>query len=82
MSFEEDLRDFRNQLDDFVFFHLGSDAVVETRAFEAALEVSIEHPRVRSFRFRIGESEMARLSSDPRSFEEFMLDHLTANRLA
>ncbi len=75
-----DLDRFRELLDGFVFFHLGSDARVEVGESEAGLTVSFEHPRVHAFHWRLRDEEAAGLAADPRRFEDAMLEQLTTHR--
>ncbi len=75
-----DLQQFRQLLDNFVFFHLGADARVDLQAAGDEVVIAIEHGRVRPFQWRLRGSEVARLVADPSSFEDAMLDQLTIHR--
>ena len=77
-----EIDEFRSRLDLFCFFHLGSDAeiVVETR--EEGVRVVIAHRRVTRFEFLVSWAELPALLSAPLQFEEFMLKHLTRNRIS
>ena len=71
---------FIHQLDQFVFFHLGSDCQVDINDKEDGLSVTLEHARVRPLSFRLSWPEAARLASDASAFEAFMLDYLSRFR--
>ena len=73
---------FREMLDAFVFFHLGSDAQIRVEVFEGGLRVGLEHSRVRPIGFTVGEAELAAMNRDSAVFEEFMLEHLVKRRRA
>ncbi len=74
------LQQFRKRLSDFIFFHLGSDARWEIQPSPQGASVSIEHPRVRPFRFELSLAELEQLAGDPGRFEVAMLDQLTQHR--
>ena len=67
-------------LDAFVFFHLGSNAGVGVEETSGGLSVRLEHRRIQSFQFSLSELEIDSFAHDPESFEEFLLDHLTTHR--
>lgn len=77
---EESNRLFIERFNSFVFFHLGSDAVVGTRELPDGIEVEVEHSRVQPFRFELTKARMAKLLNDPDQFEEFFLGFLTTYR--
>ncbi len=74
------LDDFRRHLDLFVFFHLGSDALVRLEELDGGLRVEIEHSRVRPFSFELNAQQVSDFSRNPALLEEFMLDQLTQHR--
>lgn len=71
---------FRQKLDQFVFFHLGSDARVEFREGPQELEIAIDHPRVHPFRFSLSPEQVRELLEEPSRLEDFLLDQLTLHR--
>lgn len=79
-EFRQAFAEFKEQLDFFVFFHLGSDAVVRCDRSPAGVEVSISHPRIEDFQFRLASEELAALVGDSDQLEEFLLGHLTRHR--
>lgn len=79
-EFQQAFKEFKEQLDFFVFFHLGSDASVSCDQGPAGVEVSISHSRVEDFRFLLSAQELAALVGDSDQLEEFLLGHLTRHR--
>jgi hypothetical protein len=73
-------RRLQAELNLFVQFHLGFDANVVYAFSDKGMQVSIEHPRVQAFSFRLDLQEMRGLVDDPDLFEEFLLTHLTDHR--
>jgi len=73
-------RRFIEKFNSFVFFHLGSDAVVGIGELHDGMEVEVEHSRVQPFRFTLSKSEIEKLIKDPDQFEEFFLSFLTTYR--
>lgn len=71
---------FLDLLQQFVFFHLGSDVLLQIESSDGGLEVFIEHERIRPFKMRFSSKEIASFTADPMFFEERMLEHLTQNR--
>ncbi len=71
---------FLDLLQQFVFFHLGSDASLRIESSGDGLEVFIEHERIHPFEMRFPSKEIASFTADPIFFEERMLEHLTENR--
>lgn len=73
--------DLKQFLDNFVLFHLGTDAEVSfIREGDGSLHCSIRHARVRDIQFHISPGETERYSRDIPGFEEFLLDLLTTHR--
>lgn len=70
----------RRQLAAFVFFHLGSDARVEVRTRVDGLQVSLKHSRIHPCSFELSSSEVERLATNDRGFENFLLQRLTHYR--
>lgn len=71
---------FRERLSAFVFFHLGSDALVELEAVPGGLKVRLQHHRVEPFSFQLEAGQVERFTADAEAFEDFMLDLLTRYR--
>lgn len=79
-SLRRALASFREKLDSFVFFHLGSDAEIRIEEQGSVLEVSIAHRRVHRHSFTLDESLLTRLGESDDDFEEFMLEQLRRHR--
>lgn len=71
---------FCQQLDEFIFFHLGSDAKQEIHCKEEGLQLCLEHPRIHAVTMQLSRREMTRLVGDRSRFETFFLDLLTSHR--
>jgi hypothetical protein len=71
---------FREQLDRFVWFHLGFDAEVCIEDVAPEVQVSIRHARIETIAFRLDSDALRRMITDPEYFEEFMLTQLAAKR--
>ena len=71
--------EFREELDQFVFFHLGYDATLRIEREPRGIRVSVEHRRVRPFHFRASRDRVERLLESG-EFEDFMLDLLVRHR--
>ncbi|MCY3778122.1 MAG: hypothetical protein OXH11_19265 [Candidatus Aminicenantes bacterium] len=67
-------------MDNFVLFHLGSDARVEVGSGEGGLSVEISHLRVKSFRLELSWERVKDLAGDDELLEDFLLDQLTIHR--
>jgi hypothetical protein len=72
--------EFLELLQQFVFFHLGSDVSLRIESSSGGLEVSMKHERIRPFKMGFSSKEIASFTADPILFEERMLEHLTENR--
>ncbi len=75
-----DIDEFQNRLKAFVFFHLGSDAVVKVEEGPEHCRFRLAHPRIDAFEFLLAPGQMQILVRDEAQFEEFMLGHLTRHR--
>ncbi len=71
---------FLDHLQAFVFFHLGSDAVVRVETSDEGLDVFLEHNRIRPLRFSVNRVQLEEMQQNPLRLEDFLLDLLTANR--
>ena len=67
-------------MDNFVLFHLGSDARVEVISGDGGLSVEISHLRVKSFRLKLSWEQVQALGGDDERLEDFLLDQLTIHR--
>lgn len=74
------LESFREELDAFIFFHLGADARVAVTGGLKGIEISVEHQRVHDFSVRIGPQQLQRMSEDAGYFETILLDCLSKHR--
>ncbi len=74
------VQQFRENLESFVFFHLGSDAKLEIRDGAASLRVELEHKRIHDLEFEIDAARLRRLVAEPTLFEEMMLEYLVSHR--
>jgi len=74
------VRELRERLELFSFFHLGSDAEIRYQEDEGGLKVSISHRRVTPFEFTVPWAELEALAGAPDRFEALMLDYLTRYR--
>jgi hypothetical protein len=73
------LAEFRDQMDQFVFFHLGSDAQVRVDSGRDGIRVFVEHNRVHPFQFQATRDKIERLLKSE-EFEDFMLELLVRHR--
>ncbi len=73
-------REFREKLDLFCFFHLGSDAQVEVVQQEDSLRISVAHHRVESFQFAVSCPRLEEFLKAPARLEEFLLDEILSHR--
>jgi hypothetical protein len=74
------LQKFREELESFVFFHLGSDTDVEERSSETGLLVSVQHQRVHPFSFRLSYQQIAALINSPDGLEKFLMQKMSESR--
>ncbi len=74
------VQQFREKLESFVFFHLGSDAKLALQQEPDSLAVHLEHKRIRPLRFTIDSTRLATILAAPDLFEEMMLEYLVAYR--
>lgn len=70
----------REQLDAFLFFHLGADAEVAFREQPGALSISVQHRRVSPFEFTLDRHRLEDLLAKPDELERFLLHQLTLHR--
>ncbi len=75
-----DLERLREQLDFFVFFHLGADAEISLRACQGTLRIAIAHQRIRPLTLELTWERVGELAQSPEAFETYMLDRLTSHR--
>ena len=73
-------RKFLDELDNFVLFHLGSDARVEVDLGDSGLSAEISHLRVKSFRMELSWERVQALTGADERLEDFLLDQLTIHR--
>lgn len=73
-------QNFRQRVDLFVFFHLGSDASVAMREGAEGVRVHIQHRRVEPFDLSLSEDQIQHFLDHPREFEQFMVEHLNLHR--
>jgi len=71
---------FRERLELFSFFHLGSDARIDIQGGTEGLKIFVAHSRVSPFEFTLSWPEVEDLLGDPSRFEGLMLDCLTRYR--
>jgi len=71
---------FRQRLNAFVFFHLGSDAICKIEQDRLGVRVTLQHPRVHTFSFQLENDALVRMLSNSDEFEDFMLDKLARHR--
>ncbi|HUG43179.1 MAG TPA: hypothetical protein VMN76_02955 [Acidobacteriota bacterium] len=76
----EMLERFQKNLRAIVFFHLGSDAVIELVEDPEGIRVSLTHPRVRPFQMQLTAKQIEKLVTDPTLFEQAFLEQLTRHR--
>ncbi len=67
-------------MDNFVLFHLGSDARVEVDLGDCGLSIEISHLRVKSIRMEMSWEQVQALAGDGERLEDFLLDQLTIHR--
>ncbi len=65
---------------DFVFFHLGADAQVESREADLGLRFRIQHERVKPFDFELSWVQVEQMTTDPELLEDYLLDYLASYR--
>lgn len=70
----------RQDLDDFVFFHLGSDAQVAVTEGPAGIEIVVEHPRVHRFTAKVDTQQLRQIAEHPDHLETILLEYLSKNR--
>jgi hypothetical protein len=68
------------ELDAFVFFHLGSDAEIEIRQTRSGLSFSFRHQRINPFNFELSNHKIHSLIRNPEYLESLLLDQLNRNR--
>ncbi len=73
-------RIFLERVGDFVFFHLGADAKVETREEDAGLRLSIQHERIQPFDFELTWVQVKQMTTDPELLEDYLLEYLARYR--
>ncbi len=71
---------FEDELDAFVFFHLGADARVTITRGVSGVEIAIQHQRVHDFSAEIDSRQLQQMAEDPEYFETIMLDYLSKYR--
>lgn len=76
----ETLERFQKKLRAIVFFHLGSDAVVEIAEIPEGIRVSLEHPRIHPIQIQLSPTRIEELVADPALFEQAFLEQLTRHR--
>ena len=67
-------------LDDFVFFHLGADAGVESRENDQGMHFCIQHERVKTFDFDVTWEQIQEMTADPKVLEDYLLEYLARYR--
>ena len=77
---DRDIDQFQTRLNEFIFFHLGSDAVVGIEEGPGRSRFRLTHPRIDDFEFVLEPGQMRILVSDEARFEEFMLGFLNRHR--
>ena len=65
---------------DFVFFHLGADAKVESREEDPGLRFRIQHERVQPFDFEVSWVQAEQMTTDPELLEDYLLEYLARYR--
>ena len=65
---------------DFVFFHLGADAKVESREEDPGLRLSIQHERIQPFDFELTWVQVKQMTTDPELLEDYLLEYLARYR--
>ena len=68
-------------VDDFVFFHLGTDAKIDLREDNQGLGFRIQHERVQPFDFELSWMQIEQMTTDPELLEDYLLDYLARYRL-
>lgn len=74
------LKRFEEELDAFVFFHLGADARVTVTGGVSGVEIAVQHQRVHDFSAEIDSKQLRQMAEDPDYFETIMLEFLSRNR--
>ncbi len=65
---------------DFVFFHLGADAKIDSREEDESLRVQIRHERVKPFDFELTWVQVEQMATDPELLEDYLLEYLARYR--
>ena len=68
------------RMGDFVFFHLGVDAKVESREEDPGLHFRIQHERVQPFDFELTWVQVEQMTTDPELLEDYLLEYLARYR--
>ena len=71
---------FRETLELFCLFHLGSDAVIRIEETPEEISVALEHHRIEPFRFSLPLDRLRILVTDPPELEQYLLGQMTAHR--
>jgi len=71
---------FLNELKEFLFFHLGSDAKIKLSFTAGSLNGEVEHQRIRPMEIYFTMEEIFSLARDRTRFENRMLSLLTRYR--
>jgi hypothetical protein len=74
------LKRFEEELDAFIFFHLGADARVAVTRGLTGIEIAVEHQRVHDFSVKIDSQQLQRMAEDAGYFETILLDCLSKYR--
>ncbi len=65
---------------DFAFFHLGTDAKIESREEPQGLGFRIRHDRVQPFDFELTWVQVEQMGTDPELLEDYLLEYLARYR--
>ncbi len=65
---------------DFVFFHLGADAKIDSREDNQGLSFRIQHERVQPFDFELSWMQIEQMTTDPELLEGYLLEYLARYR--
>ncbi len=65
---------------DFVFFHLGADAKIDSREKDQSLYFHIRHERIQPFDFELTWVQVKQMAADPELLEDYLLEHLARYR--
>ena len=74
------LKQFEEELDAFVFFHLGADARVTVKGGVSGVGITVQHQRVHDFSAEFDSQQLRQMAEDPDYFETIMLDFLSKYR--